>query len=342
MKYSCGLVALTLSVFLSGSSAVAVAQIAVTSKPIQLKPLSNAPITMHLADESKAIYLAIGKLAGLNVIFDPDYQSRQVQIDVSNLSLSDALRILAETTRTFYKVVASDTIFVAANTHVKHTDLDDLGEQTFFLKNVSQASDANEIYTALRNMLPPDAKSFLVADKNAILVHSTPDNIALAQKLLNELDQPRKTYRLTYTVTEMDSGKRTGVQHFDMIGASGQQATLKQGSKIPVVTGSYSTGGADSKDPAGVQTQVTYLDIGMNFDATVTTVGDSVTLKSNVEQSSLADEKSGVGPQDPIVRQTSLKGVFSVTPGRPVMLGSVDIVGSTRHLDIEVTVDPLP
>ena len=128
MKYSCGLVALTLSVFLSGSSAVAVAQIAVTSKPIQLKPLSNAPITMHLADESKAIYLAIGKLAGLNVIFDPDYQSRQVQIDVSNLSLSDALRILAETTRTFYKVVASDTIFVAANTHVKHTDLDDLGD----------------------------------------------------------------------------------------------------------------------------------------------------------------------------------------------------------------------
>jgi type II secretory pathway component GspD/PulD (secretin) len=342
MKSACGLAALTLSVFISGSTAVATAQIPATTRPVQLKPLSSAPITMHLTDESKAIYLAIGKLAGLNVIFDPDYQSRQVQIDITNLSLSDALRIVAETTGTFYKVAAPDTIFVAANTHAKHADLDDLTEQTFFLKNTSQQSDANEIYTALRNMLPPDARSFLVADKNAILVHSTPENIALAQKLLNELDQPKKTYRLTYTVTEMDSGKRVNIRHFAMIDASGQQATLKQGSKIPIVTGSYSTGGADAKAAAGVQTQVTYLDIGMNFDATVTTVGDSITIKSNVEQSSLADEKSGVGPEDPILRQTSLKGVFSVTPGKPVMLGSVDIVGSTRHLDIEVTVDPLP
>ena len=37
-----------------------------------------------------------------------------------------------------------------------------------------QTSDANEIYTALRNMLPPDAKSYLVPNQNAIVVRTTP------------------------------------------------------------------------------------------------------------------------------------------------------------------------
>ncbi len=207
---------------------------------------------------------------------------------------------------------------------------------TFYLHNISQPFEANEIYTALRNILPADSKSYLAPSVNAITICTGPDQIALAQKMLNELDRPRKDYRLTYTVTEMDGGKRVSSEHYTMVVTANQATTLKQGSKVPVATGTYAT------DTSSLQTQFTYLDIGMAFEATLTSMGNGVSLKSNVEQSSIADEKSGVGPQDPIVRQVSMKSISILTPGKPLMLGSLDVPNSTRRLDIEVMVEPLP
>ena len=157
------------------------------------------------------------------------------------------------------------------------------------------------------------------------------------QKLLNDLDRPRKTYRLTYTVTDMDGTRRVGSQHFTMVVASGQEATLKQGSKVPVATGSVSSG-----TPNAVQTNFTYLDVGMNFTVTPSALADGLSLKTQVEQLSLADEKSGVGPQDPIVKQTSLKSTLLVPPGKSLMIGSIDLPGTTHHLDIEVGMEQLP
>ena len=216
--------------------------------------------------------------------------------------------------------------------------------RTYYLKSTAQASDANEIYTALRNMLPADVKSYLVPNQNAIIVLATQDQFAIVDKLLSDLDHPRKTYRLNYTVTDMDGTRRVSSQSFAVVVASGQQATLKQGSKVPVATGTYNAAATTGPNgaPAGTQTNFTYLDVGMNFDATPTTVGDGISLKTAVEQLSIADEKSGVGPQDPIVKQSSLKSTLLVPLGKPLMLGSIDLPGTTHHLDIEVTAVQLP
>jgi len=213
-------------------------------------------------------------------------------------------------------------------------------ERTIYLNNVSQQSDANEDVTALRNLLPPNDKIYLVASQNAILIRATPEDIALVQKLLNDLDRPKKSYRLTFTVSEKDGAKLVKTEHFAMVLSSGQTTTLKQGSKVPVATGTYSAG---ASTPAGVQTQFTYIDVGMNFDVTLTAMGDNALLKSSVEQSSVAPEKSDIsGVQEPIIRQSSLKGVAILSPGKPQMLGSMDISGSTTRLDIEVLMEPLP
>jgi general secretion pathway protein D len=111
--------------------------------PIELKPVSNDPITLHMVEDVKNIYQAIGKLAGLNVIFDPDYTSKRIPVDLTNVNLSDALRIVGTLSGTFYKPVTSNTIFVAQNNRTKRTDLDELAVQTFYLTNASQQADAN-------------------------------------------------------------------------------------------------------------------------------------------------------------------------------------------------------
>lgn len=209
--------------------------------------------------------------------------------------------------------------------------------QTFYLHNVSQPNDANEIQTAIRNLLPPDAKIYLVPSQNAIFLQATPELIAEAQKVINDLDRPKKLFRLTYTISEMDGGKRTNMEHFSMMAADGQRVTLKQGSKVPIATGSYSSSGS-----VGVQTQFQYLDLGMNFDATAVSIAGGAVLKSKVEQSSAAGDTVIAEVREPVIRQATLEGTSIAKLGKPLMLGSLDIPGSTAHLDVEVTVEEVP
>lgn len=203
--------------------------------------------------------------------------------------------------------------------------------QTFYLKNATQQNDANEIVVAVRNLLPPQVKIFLVPSQNAILLRAMPGELAEAQKIINDLDRPKKTYRLTFTISEMESGKRIGVQHFAMIVSTGQRTVAKQGSRVPLVTGSTTDGNS----------QVQYIDIGLNFSATLNEAANGAELSSKVEQTNVAEERSGVGPQDPVVRQTILENTSLLQPGKPLVLGSLDIPGSTRHLDVDVMMEPI-
>ena len=197
--------------------------------------------------------------------------------------------------------------------------------QTFYLTNASQRDEINDIQTDLRNMLPK-ARIYCAQSQNAISIRGSAEDLAQAQKILSEIDRPRKVYRLTYTITEMDGGKRVGTQHFSLIALSGGRTILKQGSRVPIVTGIYDVGTPTQNS------QVQYQDVGLSIDATL----DGESLHTKVEQTSPAEERSGVGLQDPIVRQTVLDGMSSLTPGKPVVLGSLDVPGSTRHQEIEV------
>jgi hypothetical protein len=217
--------------------------------------------------------------------------------------------------------------------HTRNMNLDPV--KTFYLKASSGVNDANETAGALRQMFDPSTRIYLLSSINAIVMRGTPESLVTAQKILDEIDRPKKIYRLTYTITESDSGKRLGIQHFSLALVPGGRTTLKNGSKVPVATSSFSS----SNSPQ--QTQFTYLDVGLNFDASLDEASNGFKLKSKVEQSSATEEKLIFGVQEPLVRQSVLEGTSFLTLGKPLMLGSLDIAGSTRHLDIEVTVEPV-
>jgi hypothetical protein len=206
----------------------------------------------------------------------------------------------------------------------------------FHLVHTTTQQEANEILTALRNLNDPHIRIILDPSQNVIAMEGTAEQIALAQRIVNELDVSHKTYRITYTLIDLDGTKRVGDQHYAMVLAPGQRTVLKQGNKIPVVTG------ADLKNPNNPQSQITYLDIGMSFDATLDEAPSSLRLKTKVEQSSLLEDRSGTVAQDPVVRQSVFEGSANLIPGKPLTIGSLDIAGTTRRIEIQVTVDPLP
>jgi hypothetical protein len=209
--------------------------------------------------------------------------------------------------------------------------------KTFYFNSVTAGSpEEGDIVFAVRSILGSShASAVPVVSLNAIVIQGTPDELGTAQKIIDDLDKPKKTYRLTYTVTEMDGTKRIGAQHFAMVLIPGQRTTLNESSKVPIVTSSY----------PGAQTQFTYIDVGMTFDATVTELGKGVRLQSKVTQASAAapEESSPEGKVSvagqPVRRETSLEGASFLTLGKPMVLGSVDLPGSTRHLEVEALME---
>lgn len=213
-------------------------------------------------------------------------------------------------------------------------DLANVRSNSNFLFGGTGFRGADEIQAALRNVLCPEDKIYTLSGQSAILVQAAPEQMVLAEKLISQLDRPHKAYRLTYTMTELDGEKTVSTQHFSMIVVDGQHTSMKEGSKIPVATGEIGKGN-------DVQTQFTYLDVGMNFDSQVDEVARGVQLQSKVEQSSLGEPSTIAGVQEPVVRQTVVLGTSLLTLGKPSMLGSVDVPNSTHHFDIAVVADEL-
>lgn len=170
--------------------------------PAELKPMTNEPLVLHMAEDSKTVYQAIGKAAGINVLFDPDYISKRIQVDLNNVSLLDALRIVGTLSGTFWRPITQNTIFVAQNSRSKRAELDDQAVQTFYLSNAWQQNDLNDVQTALRNVMP-NAKVYGVASQNAIVMRATPDELMLAQKLVNDLDKARPEVVVDIAVLEV-------------------------------------------------------------------------------------------------------------------------------------------
>lgn len=364
--------------------------------PVQLKPVSNDPITLHMVEDVKNIYQAIGKAAGLNVLFDPDYVSKRIPVDLTTVSLSEALRIVGTMSGTFYKPVTSNTIFVAQNTRTKRAELDEQAVQTFYLTNASQQNDANEILTAIRNLLDPSTKIYLVPSQNAIVMRATPDQLLLAQKLLNDLDRARSEVVVDVAILEVNRDKvrklgltlpqsisltpqatpgtstssngtsgtgtaATAASNFTLnslahlnannfaVGISGatldalltdadtrilqnpnvratdgQRATLKIGQRIPIATGSYNAGVSAGIGSIGVQTQFSYIDVGVNIDMTPTIHYDNeVTLKMKIDVSSHQSDVTISGVTEPIIGQRTSEQVITLKEGEPGILAGI-------------------
>ena len=202
--------------------------------------------------------------------------------------------------------------------------------QTFFLTNASEQNDLYDIQNDLRNALP-GANIFVDQAQDAITVRGTPDNLETAQKIVADLDRPRKVYRLTYTITDLEGGKRVGSQKFTLLVVSGERTTFKQGSRVPILTGT--TDG----QPRG--TQVQYQDVGLSIDARVNGSPGALDLHTKIEQSSLAEEKPVASAQDPVVRQTALDESSVLSQGKPLVLGSLDLPGAARSREIEVVAE---
>ncbi|MBS1820931.1 MAG: hypothetical protein JST61_02970 [Acidobacteria bacterium] len=253
---------------------------------------------------------------------------------LATLSLATALSMVAgaQAPSTPQPPKASDTPKASetpASTFAERHPYGPMTLRVFVLKNILQQQDGNEILVTLRNTIDPRDRLTYAPSQNAIVMDAPVEELAKAEKIISELDKPKKAYRLTYTLIDLDGTKRVGDQHYSMALVPGQRTVLKQGNKVPINTG----------DKTAAIQQFTYLDVGLSFDATLDdSSASNIRLRTKVDQNFFTE---GANTAQPIIRVASYEGSAFLTLGKPLTIGSLDLSGTTRRTEIQVTAEPL-
>src|SRR5882672_7559995 len=181
--------------------------------PPAIQPLSRAPINMKATNDSKAVFDAVGKLAGLTVIFDVDFTSRRISVELTNVTLEQALNIVALQSKAFWRPVTSNIIFVAPDQAQKRKVYEEEIVKTFYLRNTTLPQELTEIVTSIRQLLDLRRVQQINA-QNAIVIRYTPDRVMLAEKIINDIDKakPEVVIQVAVLQARRDRLRNIGIQ----------------------------------------------------------------------------------------------------------------------------------
>jgi len=313
--------------------------------PPTVQPLSRAPINMKATNDSKAVFEAIGKLAGLTVIFDPDFTSRRISVELTNVTLEQALNISALQSKAFWRPVTSNIIFVVPDQPQKRKDYEEEVVKTFYLKNTVLPQELTEIVTSIRQLLDLRRVQQINA-QNAIVIRDTPDRVLLAGKIIDDIDKAKPEVVIQVMVMEArrDRMRNVGIT---------PPASISASFANPGTTPSSSSSTSTSTNPAA-----TISDLIRNPN--IFSQGYSVTMPSATANFLMTDTSTQIldDPEIRVVDGQTAK--LRIGDRIPVATGSFQAgigVGSTgtgagvvnplvntqfQYLDVGVNVDVTP
>ncbi|MDZ4803086.1 MAG: cohesin domain-containing protein [Bryobacteraceae bacterium] len=192
----------------------------------ELKPMQRQITTLRMNNQPvKVLYETVGKLAGINVILDPEYQNApgksNYTVDLSNTTLEEALDYLSIQTKSYWKPLSTNTIFVTNDNVQKRRDYEDYVVKVFYIKNATTVQELQEISTTIRSVTEI-RRAFTYNAQYAILVRGTADQVALAEKLVQDLDKPKNEVVIDVIVMEANRSRiRDLALTFQTAGAPG-------------------------------------------------------------------------------------------------------------------------
>jgi len=312
--------------------------------PVDLAPISNAPITLKLTEKSNVIYETVGKLAGINVLFDPDYTPRQVRIELNGVTLEEALSIISFETKTFWRPITGNTIFVAQDNPAKRKELEQNVLKTFYLSNLSQPTELQDVVNAMRTILEVSRIQQLPS-QGAIVVRGTPDQVALAQKLVDDLDKAKPEVLIDVAVMEVSRDK---MRNLGISPPTTMSVALQPNVNTTTTTSTGSTGGVSTSTNGQTTNSVT-----LNTLAYLNANDFTVTIPPASATALLSDSNSKI-VQNPQVRALDgQKATLKIGERVPVATGSfqpgIGGVGINplvntqfQYIDVGVNIDITP
>src|SRR4029077_10374725 len=282
----------------------------ILSAPPELKPLSREPINLKMTNDARVVYETIAKLAGLSVIFDPDFTTRRITAELPNVTLEQALDAVSMESKSFWKPVTPNIIFVAPDNAQKRKDIEDEVVRTFYVSNTLTPQHLTEIVTGMRQLLDLHRIQQVNA-QNAIVIRDTPDKLVLAGKIIRDIDKAKPEVMIHVQVlsANLDRLRDLGI-------LPGQSVTLAFTPRTSVTPNSSSSSGS-STSTTTPNPQITLQNLKH-----LSTADYSLTLPGAVANFVLTDNKTRI-IQDPEIRVTDgQKATLKIGNRVPVATGS--------------------
>ena len=167
---------------------------------LDLGPAANEPLGLSFRGASlRETYLALGRAAGVNFVFDPQFQDQIISIDLRDVPFEQALTALGSVGRTFHRVLDARVVNVIPDTPAKRRDNEQQVVRTFFLSNadLKETIDLLRIVLGARRVAP-------LPGSNALTINDVPDKVAAAERIINIVDKQRAEVMVEVEILEVN------------------------------------------------------------------------------------------------------------------------------------------
>ena len=278
-----------------------------------LKPISAELINLKMTNDAKVVFDTIAKMAGVSVVFDPDFTSRRITAELPNVTLEQALETVCLETKSFWKAITPNVIFIAPDQPQKRKDLEDEDVQTFYLSNTLTPQDLTEIVNGLRQLLDLHRLQ-QVNSHNAIVIRDTPDKLAVAAKIIRDIDKakPEVLVHVQVMTASMDRLRDLGI-------LPGQTVSL---AFTPRTSIQPQTSTSNSSSSTSTSTSTSLPQVTLNNLKKLSSADFALTLPGATANAILTDDRTKI-IQDPEVRVTDgQKATLKIGSRVPVATGS--------------------
>jgi hypothetical protein len=152
---------------------------------------------------TRSAYEELGRQFGVTVAFDGDLPDRVIRFRAPNVDFETALMVLSRQTRTFTRVVDDHTLFVTEDSVQKERDYAVEIEKNLPLPASGTSDEMNETVRMIREMTGISRTQLNTATRT-LTVRSTEENVALAQALIEQIEQPHGEMMLEIEILQVD------------------------------------------------------------------------------------------------------------------------------------------
>jgi len=301
----------------------------------ELKPLNPEPINLKMNSQPvKVLFETVAKLAGINVVWDPEYappapEKNKLSVELDNSTIDQALDTLAVLTKSYWKALSPNTIFITNDTVNKRHDYEEQVARIFYLSNVTANTDLQEIMNAAR-AVSDCQRMFPYTAQNAIIAKCEADRMDFVEKIINDLDKPRA--EVVVDVLVLEAGSTFSRQITAAIASTGINSpisfTPRSSIQVPISSTSSTSTATTSTATATVtptttsSTSTTGSSIPLSNLGHLASADFSTTLPGALLQAAMSDARAKV-LQAPQVRSVDgVKATLNIGDRVPTASGS--------------------
>ncbi len=324
----------------------------------ELKPINPSPINLRIAGQkTKTVYETIAKYAGINLVWDPEYQppqKDQINVDLENESLENALDIVSTETKSYWKALSPNTIFITNDNQNKRRDYEEQVTKVFYLQNVSTPAELQEIVNVVRTAADIN-RVFPYNAQFAMVVRGEADRVELAGKLIHDLDKPKSEVLVDILVIEASSTFSRQITAAIASTGLNVPATFAPRSSIQSTTANTSTTSSSTSSTTNTGTSTTSSSstgayVPLSNLRHVSSADFATTLPSALLQAAMSDAKTRVLQAPQLRTVDNEKASLKIGEREPTASGSfqpgvggigVNPLVNTQftYLDVGVNVD---